>query len=264
RRAPGVEVEDAAIRAVDPSALADVDELRSVLLQVDAMDPHVAEPATAAQRHVVLRDLVALRQVRVEVVLAVEQRALGDLAAERQPDHQPVVDRTLVDHRQGPRQAEADRAGVDVGLISERELATAEHLRARSQLDVDLQPDHRLVCHTAHPPPPRRAGLPSKPIACSSANATSSMRLSLNAGPASWKPTGSPSLHPEGMEIAGMPANGIGTVQKSLRYMASGSSVLAPSSNAVHGLVGVTTKSSCSNAAAKSSEIFVLTFWAVP
>ena len=69
---------------------------------------------------------------------------------------------------------------------------------------------------------------------------------------------------PDGIEIAGIPASDIGTVQKSLRYMASGSSVLAPSSNAVHGLVGVTTKSNAEKTAAKSSAILVRTFCAVP
>ena len=39
------------------------------------------------------------------------------------------------------------------------------------------------------------------------------MRFSLNAGPASWKPTGRPSLSPQGIEIAGMPASDIGTVK---------------------------------------------------
>ena len=61
-------------------------------------------------------------------------------------------------------------------------------------------------------PAPRRR-VPSKPIACSSANAASRMRFSLNAGPASWKPTGRPSLSPLGIEIAGIPASDIGTVQ---------------------------------------------------
>ena len=40
---------------------------------------------------------------------------------------------------------EADRAGVDVRLVAEGELAAAEHLRPRAQLDVDLEPDHGLV-----------------------------------------------------------------------------------------------------------------------
>ena len=38
-------------------------------------------------------------------------------------------------------------------------------------------------------------------------------RFSLNAGPASWKPTGRPSASPHGIEIAGMPASDIGTVK---------------------------------------------------
>src|SRR5207237_8559899 len=121
------------------------------------------------------------------------------------------------DDRRCSRETDAGRASVRVGGVAERQLAPAEHLRPRPKLDVDLETDHRFVAH------PLRAGLESKLIAFSSAYAASSSRGSLNAGPASWKPTGSRSLSPEGIEIAGMPASGIGTVQKSLRYIASGS-----------------------------------------
>ena len=55
-------------------------------------------------------------------------------------------------------------------------------------------------------------GTPSKPMLFSSACAASRMRASLNAGPAIWKPTGRPSERPHGIEMAGMPASGIGTV----------------------------------------------------
>ena len=75
RRAAAVEVDDARVRAVDPPARADVDQLRRVLLQVHAVDAHLAQPAAPAQRLVVLGDLVALGQVGIEVVLAVEDRA---------------------------------------------------------------------------------------------------------------------------------------------------------------------------------------------
>ena len=85
--------------AVDPAAVAEVVELGGVLFQVDAVDPHVPELAAAAQRHVVLGDLVALGVVGIEVVLAVKHRAPRDLAPERQPDHHPEVDRPLVDDR---------------------------------------------------------------------------------------------------------------------------------------------------------------------
>ena len=57
------------------------------------------------------------------------------------------------------------------------------------------------------------APLPSKPIACSSACAASRIRFSLNAGPVIWNEVGRPSLRPLGIEIAGIPASGIGTVQ---------------------------------------------------
>ena len=41
----------------------------------------------------------------------------------------------------------------------------------------------------------------------------SSSLFSLKAGPASWKPTGRPSASPFGIEMPGMPARLIGTVQ---------------------------------------------------
>ena len=91
-----------------------------------------------------------------------------------------------------------------------------------------------------------RTGEPSKPIACSSACAASRIRFSLNAGPASWTPTGSPSERPAGIEIPGSPASDIGTVQKSCWYMASGSSASSPISKAVVGAAGVTIRSTYS------------------
>ena len=39
------------------------------------------------------------------------------------------------------------------------------------------------------------------------------MRVSEKAGPAIWKPTGRPSDSPQGIDTAGRPASGIGTVK---------------------------------------------------
>ena len=64
-----------------------------------------------------------------------------------------------------------------------------------------------------------RAGAESKPTAPSIACAASRISDSLNAGPAICRPTGSSgpppsgSARPAGIEIAGMPASDIGTVQ---------------------------------------------------
>src|SRR6185503_19000866 len=125
------EVDQRGGRAVDAPRFTEVDQLRGVLLEMDAMDSDVAEPALARQRDVVLTDLVALRQVGIEVVLAVKDRARGRLAAQRQGNLERVADRLLVGHRQSPRMPQTDRAGVRIRLVSERELAAAEHLRPR-------------------------------------------------------------------------------------------------------------------------------------
>ena len=145
-------------------------ELGGVLLEVDAVDPHVAQAAAAAQRHVVLGDLVALGQVGIEVVLAVEHRARRRA---REPSARPIISpkwtaRALTTGS-APGQPQAHRAGVGVGRIAERQLAAAEHLRPRLELDVDLQPDDGLVARRRVRLAHRRAALPSKPIACSSA-----------------------------------------------------------------------------------------------
>ena len=49
RRAAAVEVDQRGAGAVDPPGLADVDHLRRVLLEVGAVDPHLAQPALAEQ-----------------------------------------------------------------------------------------------------------------------------------------------------------------------------------------------------------------------
>jgi hypothetical protein len=190
---------------------------------------HPGQAPAAAQRLVVLGDLVALRQVGIEVVLAVKDRAFSELAAERQTDHQPEVDRPRVDHRQRTRQAEADRAGARVRRLAEGQLAAAEHLRRRAQLHVDLEADHRLQLY-AHclAPRCRRSRAPAR------ARKRVEQPVLAERRAASWSPTGSRgrrpggSASPLGIEIAGMPASDAGTVQKSLRYIASGSASLCP------------------------------------
>src|SRR5215217_7283959 len=59
-RASSVVIDDARLRAVDAARFAEVDELGGVLLEVDPVQPHVAQVAAAAQGRVVLGDLVVL------------------------------------------------------------------------------------------------------------------------------------------------------------------------------------------------------------
>ena len=95
---------------------------------------------------VVLRDLISLRKIRVEVVLAVELGERRDVAVQRERRADRELHRLLVHGRQDSRHAETHGAGVLVrrGIDVVRR-ATAEHLAAREQLRVDLEPDDHLV-----------------------------------------------------------------------------------------------------------------------
>ncbi len=132
-------------------------ELAGILFEVDAADAHQAlalrgedgEAAVPRQGLLVLRDLVALGQVGIEVVLAGEDAGGVDLAAQRQGDAQAVLDGALVDDGQDAGHAGADRADGDVGLRHGGidDAAGAEHLRAGIQLGVDFQSDDGFVFH---------------------------------------------------------------------------------------------------------------------
>src|SRR5665647_743366 len=92
----------------------------------------------------VLADLIRLGQVGIEVVLAVEDVARPHAAVERQGDTRGVLDGALVDHGQRAGVRETLGTGVRVGLVALGDLAGAEHLGARVELHVHLEPDHRL------------------------------------------------------------------------------------------------------------------------
>ena len=105
----------------------------------------VSRPARR-ERQVVLADLVALGQVRVEVVLAVPAGRLRRRRLDGEPGRQDVLDGPAVDDRQRARQPEADRADVGVrgGAVVGRR-AAAEHLGDGPQLAVHLDADDGLV-----------------------------------------------------------------------------------------------------------------------
>ena len=129
--------------------VAGVDELPGVLLEVHTPDPDRAtadrELAVEAHGQVVLTDLVALGQVGIHVVLAVELGVARDLAAQRERRLEARLDRGLVGHRQHARESEADLADVGVRRVAELpDRAAAEHLGARPRLDVNLHTDDDL------------------------------------------------------------------------------------------------------------------------
>src|SRR5450631_149883 len=129
-----------------------VQRLSGVFFEMNALDAdahHLAvhldvEIALDTQRFVVLRDLVVLRHVGIEVVLAGEAAPRRDAAVQRQPDANGRLDRNRVGHRQRAWQAETRRAGVRVGWRTEGGGTPAEHLRPGAELDMGLETEYRL------------------------------------------------------------------------------------------------------------------------
>src|SRR5712691_10654705 len=136
-----------------------MDELARVLLQMHAPDAHLAradlEQTVDAHRQVVLADLIALGQVGIHVVLAVELGVSRDRAVEGEGRLQTGLDRGAVRHGKDAGQAEADLAYVRVRWrIQRSHRAAAEHLRLRLRLDMYLNADHHFPV-VRQPTPPR-------------------------------------------------------------------------------------------------------------
>ena len=119
----------------------DADLLAAAVLELDA---HLAPPH---HRMFVLADLVALGQVGVEVVLAGEDRARGDLGVNGRAEAHRQPHRRLVEDRQHPRQAQVDGAGLGVGCGAEGGGGAGEDLGLGGELGVDLQPDDGFPWH---------------------------------------------------------------------------------------------------------------------
>jgi hypothetical protein len=80
-------------------------------------------------------------------VLAVEDRVLDNAAAERMAEEDRHLDRATVRDGQCPGVREADGARPRVLRREVLELAAAEHLRPRLEVDVDLEADDRFPIH---------------------------------------------------------------------------------------------------------------------
>ena len=143
---------------VDPAHAVEVfvQALASVLFQVrtgdaDALDGAVfqgdVEEALADDGVIHLAGLIALGQVRVEVVLAREDVTFGDLGVDRQAELAGHAHGFGVKYRQGAGHAEVDQTGLGVGLGAKGSGAGRENLRLGAELSVDLEPDHGFPLH---------------------------------------------------------------------------------------------------------------------
>ena len=111
----------------------------ALVLAVGILDEQLA---VLDDRQLVLADLVALGQVRVEVVLAREDRTRRHGGVDGQPEHGRHAHDFFVEHGQHARVTEVDQASLRVRLGPVRRRGGRENLALRRELRVDLQPDH--------------------------------------------------------------------------------------------------------------------------
>ncbi len=105
------------------------------------IDDHLA---LAHDRRFVLADLVALRQVGIKIILAVEHRFQIDLGVEPKPGADRLLDAFLVDHRQHARHGGVDQRYVAVGRAAEFGRGAGEQLRLGRHLGMHLHADDNL------------------------------------------------------------------------------------------------------------------------
>ena len=146
RHAGAVEIDQGVLRVLV------VDRLAGVLFEMQPLDPHLQclvvdvdlDFTRADDRLLVLRDLIALRQVGIEVVLAVEHRDEIDLRFQPQAGAHGLRDASLVDHRQHAGHGRIDEGDMAIGLAAEFGRGAGKQLRLGGDLRVHLQADHHL------------------------------------------------------------------------------------------------------------------------
>ena len=131
RHARAVEIDIGILRMLVVQALA------RVLLQMQPLDADgdalAAQQidddlALADDRALVLADLIALRQVGIEIVLPVEDRSEIDLGLQPEPGADGLGDAVFVDHRQHAGHGGIDQAHMGVRLAAELGRGAGEQL----------------------------------------------------------------------------------------------------------------------------------------
>src|ERR1700680_2560351 len=127
--------------------------LRNIFFQVDAhqMYPLVRIPdvllsllgighiiewhfALATERRIILRNLIILRHVRIEIMLAIEFTDWRYARLKNQTRQGSQFERLQVHHRQSARQYQTDRTDMPIGVRAVFDGTTTKHLAPRLQL----------------------------------------------------------------------------------------------------------------------------------
>ena len=97
--------------------------------------------ALAHDRRLVLADLVALRQIRIEIILPVEHRFEIDLGVEAKAGAHRLTHAFRVDHRQHAGHGGIDQRHVRVRFAAECGRRAGKQLRLRGHLGMHLHAD---------------------------------------------------------------------------------------------------------------------------
>ena len=230
RRAAAVVVDDRGVGAVDPARLADVDELRRVLLEVDPVQPHVAQPAA--------RGRSGCRTGRSGSSWPGRDRSSScggrsTAARSRSPSARPIIS------------AKCTACALTTGSVPGRPRQTGQVRVFGGSPKLSSQPQNifvRVSSWTWISRPMTGSqlghrgclhGASRKSIAALERVGGVEQRVLAERRAGELEADRQPLAQPaRDRDRRGCPASDIGTVQKSFRYIASGSSVFAPSSNA--------------------------------
>src|SRR5829696_6530957 len=116
-----------------------------------ALGGHDFELAVGRERLIVLRDLVALRQIRIKVILAREDRLMIYVQAKRERRTRAKFHYPLIQDGQRARQSETGGTRVCIWLIAETCRTAAEDFRLGAQLRMDLESDNCFPGHLRDP-----------------------------------------------------------------------------------------------------------------
>src|SRR5258705_10162787 len=89
---------------------------------------HDLELAVCGKRPVILRDLITLRKVGVEVILARKNRLVVYVKPESEGRARAKFHRATIQHGKSARQTQTDRASVFIRLVTESSRAATEDL----------------------------------------------------------------------------------------------------------------------------------------
>ena len=115
-------------------------DLKRVFLEIDR------NHALAHDWVLVLRDLIALGQVGVEIVLPVEHRAMVDLGFEAKAGSHRLGHAFLVDDGEHSRHSGIDNADMRVWLAAERRRSSRKKLRIGKHLGMHFQAHDEFPC----------------------------------------------------------------------------------------------------------------------